>query len=253
MTSAKNFHDPPSIPRGDFELGRLKSLSYSREAITTAMIAHLHPGRYYPEDKLPPREKQALERFKYQGSWKLGNVDNIEDLTEFFDLFNDMYFNGLLTGYCKLVLIRAGTLQKRFLESGLIGRCEPSFPKEGRDPRFQPEKVMCTLSIAIEDDRRVLRQEKGSWKRIQDRLDTLVHEMLHAMFDIYTCRCEKGCRQKLEGEGGGGHHVAWLAVAKAIERKDADGHRQFPCLGLDFARLTSLVGDLQLGYNLPRL
>lgn len=233
----------------DFELGRLKPLSHSREAISSAMIAHLGRRHYYPEDKLPPRRKRAFERFKYQGSWKLGDPDNIEDLTGFFDLFNDMYFNGLITGYCKIVLLKASVLRKRFLESDLIGHCDPCFPREGRDPRFQPENVMCTLSIVIQDNCRVVEQ-KGPWTRIQDHLDTLIHEMLHAMFDIYTCRCEHGCRQKQEVEGGGGHHTEWLAVAKAIERKDGS-HSQFPCLGLDFGRLTSLIADLQLGYNLP--
>jgi hypothetical protein len=59
------------------------------------------------------------------------------------------------------------------------------------------------------------------WKAEQYR-NSLIHEMLHAAFDLYACRCKYGCREKLEDSGvrWGGHDMPWMAAAHAIEQAD---------------------------------
>ncbi|KUJ15433.1 uncharacterized protein LY89DRAFT_750774 [Mollisia scopiformis] len=252
MTSQQDFHIPPSLSRQYFELGNLKLLSNSREAIFAALVAHIEfTARCKPED-IPPRAKRAFARLENQMTWKLGKVDDIENLKLFFDLFNDMYFNGLLTGYCELELIEEYKLQRRRLKlKEAVGLCQPYFPGEGH-PRYKEGRVFCTLSVAMSEKRdSVNNRWSGPGQRIKHYLDTLIHEMIHALFDIFTCRCPKGCKEKHNLQGGGGHHLAFQAAAHAIGSADIQYLSRYPCLSLSLTRYESFVGDLQLGYNLP--
>ncbi len=91
-------HKTSPIPLEEFEAGFLKPASYSEEDIAKVMVEHLSRK---PEG-LTDRQKKGLDRFKYDGSWNLADTPNIRDLKKFFDIFNDVYFNGVLTGYGKI-------------------------------------------------------------------------------------------------------------------------------------------------------
>jgi hypothetical protein len=56
--------------------------------------------------------------------------------------------------------------------------------------------------------------------RIEQYLDTLAHEMLHALFGIYACSCKNGCAEKAHDAYyvWRGHYASWQAAAYAIER-----------------------------------
>jgi hypothetical protein len=113
MSTSPVEHKTSPIPLEDFRAGFLKPASYSEEDIAKVMVEHLHRE---PED-LTDRQKRGLARFKYDGSWNLADTQNIRDLEKFFDIFNDVYFNGVLTGYGKVELLSSNSLSNRFNRS----------------------------------------------------------------------------------------------------------------------------------------
>jgi hypothetical protein len=62
--------------------------------------------------------------------WKLGNVEDIDNLTTFFDIFNDMYFKGVLEGFCKIEFVTERRLDRRFLCAEPAGYCDPLFSRK---------------------------------------------------------------------------------------------------------------------------
>jgi hypothetical protein len=247
-------HECPSIPLEDFERGRLKPLSYSREAISKAIVENIYRtqkferlygiygGWRYPEGR-SKRQKDAVDRFIHQGSWNLAQRDNLKDLNKFFDIFDDAYFGGLLKGYCRLEMIADDNQLSRRSGVACDGRCEVYWPGEDLDPRYAMEKPFILISINN-------RSRRDPFKSIRDHLEVLLHEMLHAIFGIYTCECENGCKQRHIREGGGGHWVEWQAAAKAIEFADQEDWC-FLHFGFSLYRTLSLVSDIQLGLNIP--
>jgi hypothetical protein len=246
-------HKCPPIPLEDFELGRLKPLSWSRGAISAAIVANIDrscekfqsSGQTYRQPKkelLSKRQKGAMDRFKYQGSWNLAQPDNFEDLNKFFDIFDDAYFGGLLKGYCRLEWIEESDTERR-LEKGFDGVCYPYFPGEQRDPRFITEKPLIVITL-------LRHPGNDRFWAIHNYLEVLLHEMLHAIFDIYTCRCDNGCKQRHAREGGGGHWVEWQVAARNIEVADGK-YWNLLGFGHDLRRTQSLVSDIQLGLNIP--
>ena len=118
-------------------------------------------------------------------------------------------------------------------------------PGHERDPRFRLEqpRVNIITSNFFRDGNRGL-----TWtiNHIPRYLGTLVHEMLHAFFEIYTCGCIDCCEGRDDLYGG--HGKLWQAAACAIEKVD---RRQFLGLELDFGRTLSLAANIQSGYNMP--
>ncbi|KAF4634829.1 hypothetical protein G7Y89_g3278 [Cudoniella acicularis] len=192
MSSDKLEYIPKSIPGEDFELGRMKLQSYSWEDISAALIDYLSRTK----DELIPTQLEVLQLFKYNGSWGLSNHENLEDLQKFFDIFNKVYFNGVITGYWKLELYAL----RRY--NDYDGYCELLKGTE-RDPGFKHETA-----------------------RIEALLNIPMHEMSHALFGIYACRCERGCKEKYDmivhRSRWRGHPLAWQAAAFAIEKVEND-------------------------------
>lgn len=64
------------------------------------------------------------------------------------------------------------------------------------------------------------RKYKFANGRLGSYVETLIHEMLHAFFNIYTCRCE-GCTNSskdFDHFGNTGHGLPWHTAALAFER-----------------------------------
>jgi hypothetical protein len=169
-------------------------------------------------------------------------------LEKFFDIFNDVYFNGVLTGYGKIELLSSYSLSNRFTRSSPAAFCQPIRPGNEIDPRFKIEKP--SFIIVLGKDKR------DAIKEIRTSLFILLHEMVHAIFFIFKCGCNYGCSQKTLGGycdviWGGYHNVPWQTVAYAIEKADSvQGH--LLGLNLEFRREGSLAHDVfKGGLNLP--
>ncbi|CZR58070.1 uncharacterized protein PAC_07960 [Phialocephala subalpina] len=200
MEGSYELHVPLPISEEGFELGRMKPLSYSLEAIA-AEIREFNPycTQFCKLEELAPREQKAVQRFRRHGTLNLGDPHNIEDIKNYLDIFNEGYFNGLLTGYRTMELVEAKDLVKRH---GVVidGYCNPFQPGRECDIRYKLEKPHIIISV---------RQQPGNmfiYDAIKSYHEIILHEMLHAIFDVYRCQCDNGCRQRMERENSGGHH-----------------------------------------------
>lgn len=154
-------------------------------------------------------------------------------MKKFFDIFSDLFFGGLLSS-CKLQLNEPQPDSDELCDQTVLG--------EELDPRRKREYLRATVHIITNHD-----VDKGVFTTIQDSLDTLLHEQLHAILDLHTCDCDSGCEDKLEYEEKS-HGVEWLAAALAIESAAT------PLLGwpVNLDRNACLADDIHfLGYRMP--
>lgn len=94
MTSFYTPHVPPPIALEDFECGRLKPLSHSPEAISAALIQYISSGKKHDWSKFSIRQRKAMAKFQGQGTWNLGNPNNLEDIEKFFGIFEGAFLGG---------------------------------------------------------------------------------------------------------------------------------------------------------------
>ncbi|KAE9375786.1 hypothetical protein N431DRAFT_454394 [Stipitochalara longipes BDJ] len=254
----KPIHKTPPITRENFQAGYIKPQSYAAEDISKAIIDLVSIDRRYTE-----RQEQGLEKFKNRGSWNLYEPENAHDLWVFFDIFNDVFFNGVLSGHCTMAFF-----EPRRSYIGTAAFCDTQHPNIVHDPRYRIERPRCHLAIK--------KQNKSSYKnfspevRIRGYQSSLLHEMLHAVFAIYTCFCD-GCDEKNRSYvlQGNGHSEPWLAAAHAIEQADKvvfeDHEEEDECgdeciekhailglsLELDLHKNMAVASTVQEGANLP--
>ncbi|PMD59706.1 uncharacterized protein K444DRAFT_663740 [Hyaloscypha bicolor E] len=247
MDTQKHTHITPLITREDFQAGYMKPGGYSLEDIAAAIIDNVTR----PKEELTPRQMEGLRKFKYHGSWNLAQPEDLANLHKFFDIFNDVYFNGVLTGHCKLEWFDSTARGVRRVAWGI---CELELPRRARDPRFKFEKPWAPIGIRKVDGRY---NKAGPSYRVERYLNCLAHEMLHAVFVVYACGCINGCRQKADVAWGihGGHDDSFLSAAYAIEKvekvnRDA-GYFGLLGLNLDLYRINGVIYKVQEGVNLP--
>lgn len=161
-------------------------------------------------------------------------------MKKYFDIFNDIIFNGVLTGLVKLEILEDARVMERF-GSEVQGFCQTVHAGWDRDPRFKLEKPYSHIIIAALDSK-----EESATEKIQRFIETLPHEMFHAVFDLFTCYCESGCVEKILW---GPHQVHWQAAAKAIEKFMAKDI--FMSLSVSWDREIDMAWDTHCGYDLP--
>ncbi len=84
----------------------------------------------------------------------------------------------------------------------------------------QPGGAIVCIGILIPQDDVLSRQSATSI--IAQALVTLLHEMCHALFYAYECRCIQCCcvkNEKRSGNARGGHGMAWGTVSEAVGRR----------------------------------
>ncbi|TVY68976.1 hypothetical protein LSUE1_G006083 [Lachnellula suecica] len=243
MTTYDSNHFMPVIAREDFEIGCMKPLSYSREEISKAIVDNV---KRLSSGDMSPRQVEAVARMKYLGTVNVMQPENLEDFHKWFGFFNDLYFGGLLKGYCRIETYNFKDMGKR-----VDGHCRGYFhidiPGQELDPRFRKETVDGHIAI--------LRYDVGYYREIgsshftdpftrwKNYFDTLLHEMLHAVDGIYGYYCLESCCAEVEETWG--HDIYWQAAAQALEDSKVLGW--YPQLG----RTESLCVDVEGGYILP--
>jgi hypothetical protein len=246
-TTRPKEHIPPPITREDFQIGHLKPCAYSVESISEAIVDHLKRTEY------TAKQKQGIDRFKHHGTFSLSDPQNIDDIWKFFSIFNDVFFNGVLTGYCDIEAYEDTHYRNK---QNVRGEC--SYPGNfTRDPRFVREKPHAFIGI--------IKQQRDEYITTLDRVQvihqmifTLLHEMLHAIFVIYGCMCENGCEKKmrfLHVEGPWkGHFPEWIVAANAITQADSyyiHGTKAILGLSLDIRSNEDFARAVHAGINLP--
>lgn len=127
-----------------------------------------------------------------------------------------MLFNGVVTGYCNVAFYNP----YRWMWYANVGEyCRTGSPnREHQHPRLEIERPSCSINIRKLDGNQS--KEFSSMYRVVKYQNRLVHEMLHAVFEVYTCYCS-GCFKKNRSYLlAGSHGEPWLAAAHVIEQAD---------------------------------
>jgi len=148
MATSQPIHKTSLIPLEDFQPGGLNQFSHTQEEISEVIIKHLSRKK----QELTPRQLEGIARFKYDGSWNLGQPDNLRDLKKFFDIFNDVFFNGVLTGWCQIEILKDKCAFQR-LGFDSLGHCNTDYPGWRRDPRYQIERPSICIVINGQDSK----------------------------------------------------------------------------------------------------
>lgn len=137
-------------------------------------------------------------------------------MKRFFDIHNAVFCNGVLTGYCVLSFFKSTRLRCENLEAF----CAAELPGLESDPRFRIERPKAHIVIGGGGSANG-RKSTIVPTRFKDYQNSLIHEMLHAVFFIYVCRCDHGCVQEFNEDlrVWSGHSEPWLAGAYAIEQQ----------------------------------
>lgn len=119
-------------------------------------------------------------------------------------------FNGVLTGYERDL----NWYGRTNLGGGEAAYCQLLFAGNVMDPRFRRDHPLGPIWIM----KRGTQRDPAT--KIEDYLESLAHEMLHALFVIYACNCKNGCAEKLHDAyyHWRGHCASWQAAAYAIQR-----------------------------------
>ncbi len=145
---------------------------------------------------------------------------------------DDLFFGGALSAYCKLEL----SPKPPPLQDGakLLGVCE----KWARKNLFTGKlaSVHCEIKIWTEKD---ISDERA---RRLDQLGTMIHEMIHAYLEIYSCPY-KPCKERLSNAGKTGHGFAWQDAAFAIATATAD--ISYLNLPIELGRCRGMVIELR--------
>ena len=120
-------HKTPAITCKDFQAGYMKPTSYSGDDISKAIV-HLVG---HSEDELTVIQLRGIDKLRSYGVWNIYEPENLHDLKTYFDIFNDVFFNGVLAGYCTMSFF-----SPRGGETGTSAYCLTQYPEGSpRDPR----------------------------------------------------------------------------------------------------------------------
>lgn len=183
-------HVPPRITEDDFQVGRMKPLSSDLEDLSAAIIRHLVSSGEGDKTKI---QLQGLEKFKTHGGWSFTDADNLKEFEKWFSIFDAVFFNGILRGYCQLTLFPRSRGTPWSFWDGIMEYRVLYLPGQGRDPRFRNGKIKIDIGIQRLAD---TYNKKSPTRKIREYRNTLLHEMLKAVFLLYACQCKNGCEEK---------------------------------------------------------
>ena len=189
---------------------------------------------FEPDAKLSFRIR-GLQIFSQQSE-----VPSLQDvfflLEEYYDVFNEIFFFTALQHNCSnFEMIRAGTDEWKKQNS----KSELACALDNRPYVLSRQIVQAPIYIL----ERV--ESETHAQRMQNYIESLLHEMTHAIIQIYTCHCAD-CGNKYETEEGKtGHGQTWQAIAHAVEKFC------FKELGveLDLDRAPGLASEINAAYT----
>lgn len=232
MSAKDRPHADFALSKEDFDARNLKHASYNDNTLAEAVIEYNERLAFPDRSKWAPRQLQAWKRLKHEGTWHLGNPNNYQDLYKWFEIFDDACFNGLLRGLCQFQFVDRNEL-------GSAASCHIIFPGEQEEGELEVEKPEVTINLATW-------QHKDPYGMVWDHLTALLHEMLHAFFDYYSCCCPT-CREERQGHGR-----YWQMAAKAVEKTFCVEQEGFS-LGIKMDREEGMAVDIVFdGAKMPK-
>ncbi|KAI9648127.1 hypothetical protein NHQ30_002759 [Ciborinia camelliae] len=175
--------------------------------------------------------------------WLKGKTEqHLLDL--YFEYFNNMIFGGGLNALRCTMTLQEPNAQQR-------ARCVLGSTVDKRAEKDTTiHNVRCHISVFVRYP--APKTEAEAVVLLRNYLGTMLHEMVHAFFSIYVCKCNFSCRRKnLEFEESGmtGHGLHWLNASRSIERFVRYGLRMDLRLGREEALGLELVtADKDLWY-----
>jgi hypothetical protein len=167
------------------------------------------------------------------------NISVKRKLTEYFNVFNDIFFFGALTeDLCKLTLVKAGWRRWNRNRDGEHDEGFTTDPRKTRRPGVSQSLTKIYIYERLDQNDEVMLLHKY--------LEILLHEMIHAFIHIYICLCPSCKISTLRLEGSGGHGVTWHLLADATE----DFSASFLGLALDLGRADA-VEELEEDISIP--
>lgn len=201
-------------------------LSYSVSDLTQILITNASRSLYLATDE---------QRFIAKSLHTYRAFDIEQTLGTFFRLFDDMFYFGLLKDKVSLEIrtkplglpleetingsyddVLHGLMEKGSRTATMLA------PNEGK-----PKIVILVFKTPYLGDPSNMDSSEVFAAQVRFGIGTMLHEMLHAFFDIYACKCWKRCHEKfqdpVDGVGLSGHGAKWCEAMKAIgSRAQAD-------------------------------
>lgn len=210
--------DPNFIPREDFAPGRMKHSSYTRAAISNAISDHMKRT----EAEYTPIQQRGLARLRLEGDWNIANLESMEDLYKWFDIFNSVLFNGVLTGVCCLEW--GDSYKSRPGLHDKSSACYGVWPGFECDPRYAVERPCITIVLYTWPKEFSL---KTFLHIIDTYLGTLLQRMLQAVFLYYQVCPHQGFHwsgpmQAIKDNPLEEHDIHFISALNAIQPLDDD-------------------------------
>ena len=226
---------PLPFPTWLNESGRLdlKTRSYSCDDLVAGFIQLWENLALDHTDLMDPDgiQQQALDRMRdeFRKGSELAMLNNKKSLQFFFRQLDDYLFFGVLSQWTRVDMVD-----------------EMSNPTSLGSMSVNKKKPAPHVSI------KVLRRMDLGYGHAEASLailNCLLHEMAHAVLDIFSCRCSCVAGTK----GVTGHGPSWMMLGQAIERemnryyanRDDQGPFDFPW----FERWTLAAGTENAGYR----
>jgi hypothetical protein len=234
---------------GDRALYPLEPLAYTYKQAADLISDNIMNFLYGPSGN-PPQD--PFQRVK--DNWAACSLSCLERIVEhpwvqqrsaqdllllYFEYFNTMIFGGGLNALrCTLELAEPNPEQK---ERKVLGTTIDT------RQRLEITKHNITAHIQV-----FVRQQPKSEtveqkvQLLQDYLGTMLHEMVHAFFSIYVCKCDDRCVKyyhEYSESGVTGHGEPFLKASRSIERLVRYGLR----LDIRLGRQEALALELIMG------
>ncbi|ESZ97299.1 hypothetical protein SBOR_2327 [Sclerotinia borealis F-4128] len=173
--------------------------------------------------------------------WLKGKKE--QDLLDlYFEYFNNMIFGGGLNALRCTMKLEEPTREQK--ERSVLG----TTVDKRSEADTTKHNIRSHVSVFVRYP--APETEAQSVVLLRNYLGTMLHEMVHAFFSIYVCKCNTVCRDKVlefEQSGHTGHGMNWQNAARSIERFVRHGLRLDIRLGREEALGLELVmADKQL-------
>ncbi len=123
---------------------------------------------------------------------------------QWFRIFDRLFFLGSLEDYCTIEMIATDN-------TDYYGECVSNHLELGKFDHT-PDDASCTIHMC-----QIMEDPSDPTTRLDSYLATLVHEMIHAVLEIYSCNCRLQCHAaKIHVTGHSGHGRAWHHIFASI-------------------------------------